>query len=101
MPAGLEPAAFTPLMQGRVDDAQLTLQVRQPPLVLVQGRPSSPMRLMHLQAPHQFHHRLSAEGLRLFGSVEALWRQTGRDLDGAIPSLRERLNTLTEQGIIA
>jgi hypothetical protein len=59
------------------------------------------MRLMPLQAPHQFNHRLSAEGLRLFGRVEALLRQTGRDLDGAIPGLRESLNTLTEQGIIA
>src|SRR5262245_27302994 len=39
--------------------------------------------------------------LRLFGRVETLLRQIGRDLDGAIPGLRERLKTLAEQGIIA
>src|SRR5262249_28008896 len=33
--------------------------------------------------------------------VEAFLRQTGRDLDGAISGLCERLNTLTEHGIIA
>src|SRR5262249_41326592 len=80
MPAGVEPPAFTPLMQRRVRFPPLPLQVRQPPLVLLQGGTAVPPRLMHSKAPHQLDDRLAAERPGMFGRPEPLMRQRCRDL---------------------
>jgi hypothetical protein len=39
--------------------------------VVTERRTAPSAGVMHAEAPHQLHHRLAAEGRRLFGRVES------------------------------
>src|SRR5215510_14940602 len=56
---------------------------------------------MHAEAPHQLHHRLAAEGRRLFGRVESFLGQTFGNLHRAISCLRYSPDTLTQPRVVA
>jgi hypothetical protein len=53
---------------------QLTLQVRKPPFMFFQGRPSTSMPLMDAYAPHEFNHGLSTKWPSVLRRVELLLR---------------------------
>src|SRR5262249_30593389 len=95
MPADLKLSAFAPLMQRRVCYAYDALQVREPPLVLAEGRTATSPRLMHPETLHQLMHRLSAEGCALSWGVESLLRQRLRDARRTIACLGQGLDPLT------
>jgi hypothetical protein len=59
------------------------------------------MGVMHLEAPHQLHHRLSAEELSLFGRAKPLVRQICRDLADAIACLHQGPETRTQPRVVA
>src|SRR5215467_14402828 len=100
MPADLQLPAFAPLMQRRVRDAEDALSVREPPLVLAEGRTAAAPRLMHPKTLHQLMHRLSAEGRALSWGVESLLRQRLRDTSRTIACLGQGPDPLTEERVV-